>query len=144
MTHGLGYHPLYGLFKNMHQRCKDPGSSTYRYYGARGIRVCERWSGPDGLPNFLDDMGERPGPDYQLDRIDNDRDYEPGNCRRATRAQNLMNRRVVNETLGKDRIEVRVRLPRELNEQWVALAIATGRTRTDVVTDALTEYLARN
>jgi hypothetical protein len=50
-------------------------------------------------------MGERPGPDYQLDRIDNDRDYEPGNCRWATRAQNLMNRRVVNETLGKDRIE---------------------------------------
>ena len=86
------YHPLYSTWANMHQRCRDANTPSFKNYGGRGITVCGRWSGPDGFPNFLADMGERP-PGMSLDRIDNDGDYEPGNCRWATAKQQRANRR---------------------------------------------------
>lgn len=76
----------------MHQRCANPNARGYERYGGRGIAVCERWSGPDGFPNFLADMGERPQ-GMTLDRIDNDGDYEPSNCRWATLGQQQHNTR---------------------------------------------------
>jgi hypothetical protein len=65
----------------MKQRCTNPRSNRFKRYGERGISFCERWLSFD---NFLADMGERP-PNMTLDRIDNDRNYEPGNCRWATK-----------------------------------------------------------
>lgn len=87
--HGLTGSPTYNTWASMKQRCLNPNSPKYRLYGGRGITICDRWL---KFENFLADMGERP-PGLTLDRIDNDGDYEPGNCRWATSTQQIANRR---------------------------------------------------
>jgi len=74
----------------MIQRCRNPKSPAYRYYGARGIDVCKRWR--DSFVAFLSDMGPRPSR-ASIERRDNDGDYEPGNCYWATRKQQMRNTR---------------------------------------------------
>jgi DNA-binding XRE family transcriptional regulator len=76
----------------MTRRCTDPSNNRYQYYGARGITVCDRWRGVCGFENFLADMGERP-PGMTLDRFpDINGNYEPGNCRWATKVQQARNK----------------------------------------------------
>ena len=72
-----GFSKTYISWTGMTQRCNYPKSISYRNYGAKGIRVCERWK---SFSNFLADMGERPD-GFELDRIDNTKDYSPENCR---------------------------------------------------------------
>ena len=92
ITHGLSRTPEYLAWWNMRRRCADPSHISYKNYGARGIAVCERWR--DSFQAFLEDMGPKLDPSLTLERTDNDKGYEPGNCRWATRAENLANRRL--------------------------------------------------
>lgn len=88
--HGMSHLPIYLNWQGMIQRCENPKHPKYPIYGARGIRVCARWK---VFENFYADMGDRPSPHYSIDRIENDGNYEPGNCRWATKREQLLNTR---------------------------------------------------
>jgi hypothetical protein len=80
----------YTAWTNLLGRCTNHNQQNYRLYGGRGISVCERWK---QFENFLADVGRKPGPGYSIDRIDNDGNYEPGNCRWATASEQRRNQR---------------------------------------------------
>jgi hypothetical protein len=93
-------HPLYSLFYNMQKRVLSSKHVDYKYYGARNIKICDRWLGKDGFQNFLSDMGERPSLKHSIDRIDSKGDYTPSNCRWANLHQQNANRDYCNLTPG--------------------------------------------
>lgn len=89
-VHGWYGTPEYKAWCSMKGRCSNPGVEQYKNYGARGISVCDRW---DVFENFITDMGERPSAKHSLDRIDNNGNYEPSNCRWATQSVQSNNKR---------------------------------------------------
>lgn len=86
-THGLTATPLHKVWASMRERCNNPKAKSYRYYGARGIKVCKRW---DSFEHFMADMGPRPK-GASVERKDNDLGYSPDNCRWATDYEQAQN-----------------------------------------------------
>ena len=93
--HGFSKTNIYSTYLQMIKRCIQPNHSNYPYYGARGIKVCDRWL--ESINNFYEDMGFKPFPTAKLDRIDNNGNYEPSNCRWATVTENNRNKRKPSE-----------------------------------------------
>jgi hypothetical protein len=100
-THRMSKSVEYRAWHSMRMRCRNPNNPRFKHYGARGITICERWA---SFENFFADMGSRPH-GRSLDRINNDGNYEPNNCRWATASQQAKNRRL---------------LPRETPNAWAA------------------------
>lgn len=99
-THGKSKSRTFRIWKNAIYRCHTESCPQFNRYGGRGIKVCQQWR--DSFECFLIDMGEPPSPNHTLDRIDNDGDYCPANCRWATQGQQLRNRGGYNVYLEHD------------------------------------------
>jgi hypothetical protein len=92
--HSMYGTPEYDAYYHMLHRCHNPDSQKFKDYGGRGITVCKRWQDSNkGFQNFLDDMGEKPYSNYQLDRQNNDKGYSPNNCRWVSPRKNSNNTR---------------------------------------------------
>lgn len=129
-THGLSKIPGYSSWRCLVRRCTDPRSVSFPYYGGRGIKVCPEWRDSPG--QFLQDMGPRPSAEHSVERDDNDGDYEPENCRWATKTEQARNGRGARlitldgrtaciaewaEILGVNRRTLRTRLSRGWSEE---------------------------
>ncbi len=87
--HGMCNTPEYKVWADMKSRCYYKSDDHYKWYGERGIRICDQWK--NSFIVFIGDMGLKPFPEAQIDRINNDGDYEPKNCRWVTRTENRRN-----------------------------------------------------
>ena len=93
LDHGMSNSLEYSSWHSMKRRCLDPSHTAFKFYGGRGIKICPQWIGENGFANFLNDMGKRPDSSYSLDRINSQGDYEPSNCRWASRTTQARNTR---------------------------------------------------
>lgn len=110
--HGGAGTTEYEIWSSMKKRCQNPNCRVYPRYGGRGITVCERWS--NSFEAFYEDMGPRPSKRHSIDRINNDGNYEPGNCRWATQKEQAANSTAFLDGLSKlTKIELRSKV-REL------------------------------
>lgn len=97
-SQGISNSPEYRALFAAFDRCESNSHPSYKRYGKRGIKVCDRWKGENGLLNFIEDLGKRPSNKYSLDRIDVNGDYCPENCRWADASVQCVNRRGYGET----------------------------------------------
>ncbi len=110
--HGNRANPAYTVWKGIRNRCNNSNEPAYKYYGGRGITVCERW---DSFALFLQDMDERPSLEHSIDRIDTNGNYEPTNCRWATMEEQGDNKRNNHNLTFQGKTQSAAKWSRELN-----------------------------
>lgn len=110
-----GKHPLYMTYHAMKDRCYNPTTEGYKYYGERGIKVCNRWLGLRGFDAFCKDVGDRPSEKHSIDRIDVNGNYEPTNCRWSLAKEQCRNKTNTIYVKYKNKKRVLIELCEELN-----------------------------
>lgn len=103
-SHGKSDTGAYNSWVGARSRCHNPSNPNFQWYGGRGITMCQRWR--DSFSAFLEDMGDRP-PGTTIDRINNDGDYTPGNCRWVTQEANCGNTRIAKSVLWRGQMRSR-------------------------------------
>lgn len=133
--HGLSKHRIADTYYSILKRCNNPQRKDFKHYGGRGIMVCERWSDPEnGLLNFIEDMYPSYTEGYEIERIDNDGDYEPSNCKWATRREQVVNRRFEAGSIG---------IPRYITYQGETLYLAQWAERLGMKPSILVDRLGK-
>jgi hypothetical protein len=141
----------YRCWKGMRDRCNRPSHKDYALYGARGIKVCDRWRvGEDGkhpFKCFLEDMGRRPSSGHSIDRIDTDSPYCPTNCRWATASEQMKNRRPFTQrgsrkitALGRTRTVMQWARERGLNHSTIFSRLRRGWSPEDALSRPLQKH----
>lgn len=128
-SHGDHRSPEYRSWTGMKSRCLNPNDTSYDRYGGRGIAVCDWWA--ESYENFLADMGRKPSPNHSIERIDNDGDYEPNNCRWASRHEQQANRSSSRLLTYKGETMTMLQWAERLGMSWTSLANRAKRGMTD-------------
>jgi hypothetical protein len=131
--HGHCFTPEYEVWKGMKARCYNRNHIYYARYGGRGITVCDAWR--NNFPAFLRDMGQRPSPHHSIERNDNDRPYEPSNCRWATVAEQGSNTTRCRRVTHHGKTQSMLAWAKELGVPYQSLRrrIAAGLAIADIV-----------
>lgn len=147
--HGRHDTPEYSTWANMLARCYNERTHEYERYGGRGISVCNRWK--HSFVSFYADMGARPSPMHSIDRIDNDGNYDPGNCRWATFYQQCESRHIRNDNksgyAGVSYVKANGRWMARLQRRGINIIARTFTTKEEAAaaySKALAEYRAQS
>ena len=131
IKHGLAKTKEHSAWCNIKGRCFNPNEKSYKYYGARGITVCDRWL--DSFENFFEDMGYAPSHKHSIDRIDVNGNYEPSNCRWATDKQQGRNKTNNINITYKNEIHCLAEWCEILNLKYKTIQNRLGKYKWDVV-----------
>jgi len=133
--HGQGYRLQQEAesWRSMIRRCYNPKHHKFATYGARGVKVCDHWR--NSFEAFLADMGPKPTPKHTIERIDNDGDYSPDNCKWATNAEQSRNMRTNHRITAFGRTQILEDWSREtgISAQTIRQRLKSGWTSEDAV-----------